>query len=586
MRYSVSLICLISSKFTLHASETSPYTKCTAQARASEELMGEKNWCTPPPGKSHQTEVSLKKFSGDLDVTLVIPGLKNCRTPSKAPSGLMVIALDNSGSLMETDPDNKRLNIVSNYLKKTLDELQSSFLSTDNQIPRLGTISYAGRTGFMETDQNGQIRYQSDGLNPVFTKKPCSNNNSLGEEKYPSEGHNTRWNETNKNNQLLSQCEYLPLVKMTERGSPSSETADRQVEFLKETTPKPRGATDYLYVFEASKSNDLLSSPASNSNSQNLIMISDGLPDLPIRRPESFCKEKAFLRNAPILTSENGKKFCYDSQFRVGVNQAHDYIEKEAVFQKTNIHHILYAPDNSFFVSQDDEGQLNPADFLIENSARSGDGSVKFYRATSDVEFQETLESITHLTSEESLQRIEINIKGSHSDSYQAVSTADFKKTFDLKFVGLQKGSYEINVRYLYGDSESQQTWNVTVEDRESTNLVTCEGNQDGTLTVDGDERDALQPKGDGFFPRRDKEGHIRAYRNNHPLNVLSGKYSFIDGLGGPDPRKMRLQGGAGNFCAVSVIGDSQNSFYHLFLLLSLLLATFAGSIYSFFKRF
>jgi hypothetical protein len=366
-------------------------------------------------------------------------------------------------------------------------------------------------------------------------------------------------------------------------------------------------------MLETAVGNRLLG--ASAKRSRHTIVITDGLPNVPRRRPEEVCKVKDYLSKDDLKTDplapNPDERFCDDRNFREGVDAAHSVALGQ--YASVNLHHILYwSAANKSFIDFDDKGTLNPADFLIENSARTGNGKVKFKAAVGPSDLQQALGGLISQFDAASLQRVEITVTDASLTTrpkYSAVSPSGFPAVrFDLKLLYLTTGRNTVRVDYIYGDRTVSETLTVDVLASGSPQGSFSCGAASSSFTVDGDRKDypvclrrdprdvipeppgecqganprpeceCKAPTGDGFLPFPDSEGNIRVYRNTDPVNQefesqdqFARARDFGAGKGDPKASDLRIQGGLGN-CGVVAGLDPQSARSTGWLTLSLLL--------------
>lgn len=544
------------------------YTKCAVQNPESSGL----DLCLP---LVNGTSEALQFVRDPLHNTLVaVVPVKNCRAPSTNVRGGLSLAIDNSASMRDdnTDPTNLRLDaaatILRNIQSNALAQLNGNIITTGSvDFPRVSAISYGGRQTIVESN----TVYESDGLNIkklIEYCKPAEGVVGTGnEEAYPN--GRTRWSQTaTGSTTLISRCELLkPFLASTSSSASSTIPGiERTIDFLTYTGQTPRGSTDLTYIFQAFSRSDMLA--GSGSTARNAILITDGLPNIPKRVPKSTCKEKSYLRKEEILTSESGVEYCSDRQFRIAANSANAMLEDYTNFKydTINLYTILFLGENGKgHIDIDDEGQLNPADFLIEASARTGNGKVKFKIARSATDLADYLASLYTSFSNTAVQRVEIKVN--NNPTYTAVSPGAPDKLFSLKFINLRDGANTVTVTTHYTDQSITKTYSINVATTGApTSPYECT-TADGTKTVDGDDPTDKTPKGDGVLPTPKSDGSgDRVYRNDDPVNELDpDDFNLVDDdnesvRAKVESKRLRLQGGTGNCGVISGLADTQAS--------------------------
>lgn len=440
------------------------YTKCSVQNPESSGL----DLCLPTANGTTETLQFVRDPSHNTLVA-VIP-VKNCRAASTNVRGGVSLAVDSSPSLKSDliDPNNIRLDaaatILRNLQSNAQTQLNANIITTGSvDFPRVSAVSYGGRQSQIVVDANNNPVLESDGLNTKTTPVYCKSAEGVEEEAYPS--GRDRWSQTaTGSTTLISRCELLaPFLASTASGAGSTTPGiERAVDFLKFTGATPRGATDLTYVFRAFSRTDMLVGSASTA--RNAILITDGLPNIPKRIPKTTCQEKSYLRNEQIDTSSSGIEYCSDRQFRLAVNNANAFLEDYTNFKfnSINLYTILFLGETGKgHIDIDDEGQLNPADFLIEASARTGNGKVKFKIARSAADLADYLTSLYPSFSNTAIQRVEIKVNS--NPAYTAVSPGSPDKLFSLKFINLRDGNNTVTVTTYYTDQTITKTFSVNV---------------------------------------------------------------------------------------------------------------------------
>ncbi len=585
-------------------------------------------YCIPAPGAQVPGRgLTFDVGNGGFDNMVLALPARNCRGPSNQYQGDVVLLLDSSQSLEKTDPNDERMTGTDGFVAELV-----ARTAGDAVAPSLGVISYGGRLRFLKDDPNrpGKPLYEKpadttrahtavfdlvscvdgDDTAELLTVYPAGQSREALADPFPSTDATTRWNDRTlpSDPYPLSTCEFLRAVSSQSTAVDSSTPGmERQKEFLKLPKGNPRGATDVSYMLDAMVDANLLG--GSTKLARHAIVITDGLPNTPVRRTKEFCLQKAYLPNSDFETDPNSpvpeELYCLDRNFREGVDAAHAKVLEK--FGQINIHHILYwsQPDESF-IDFDDQGTLNPADFLIENSARSGNGKVKFDFAQGPDELKRALNNILQRFDTNALQRVDITVtdsSGTTKPTYSAVSASDFasdlnsaekaqEQRFDLKILYLKTGTNSVKIDYVYADTTVSETLTVNVlANFTSTSSLECEA-KSSSFTVDGDRKDypyclnrdsrdvvpappsecrgsnqpeectCKAPEGDGFLPFPDENGNVRVYRNADATNETFEKQEqFSDVVtygtdnGSEDPRNLRIQGGTGNCGVVGGLG-------------------------------
>ncbi|MEY2987471.1 MAG: hypothetical protein RJB13_992 [Pseudomonadota bacterium] len=521
--------------------------------------------CLPGSGGTSTlpSAITLQSDGGTEGVTVFNWKVKNCKQKASQLRGRLSIVLDNSKSSTTTDPDATRANVINSFVNEfTLKALQSGVSTNDPIYPKIGLTSYNGRVGVSNSDT------PVDGYNAGFTPSYCSLST------YPAPESVTAWNESDGSTKY-SRCEYLPLVA----ADAYSIAVNNLRAFASFTATQPRGSTDFTYFFKAAESTLSVANPQNLGN--NVIVVTDGLPNIPKNVAAETCKSSPRLQNEEILSGvplsgAGTKEYCVDRQVLVAIDEAN----REALlpaYSNINFHHVLYTESQRAYFDYDEAGKpsVNPASFLIENSARTGNGKVKFSYATSENELQKQLEKTFDQMDLNALQYVRVRVQpaGGGEFNYNAVSPSAPNSDFSIKFVGLKTGTNKVTVSPVYQDgSSSSQTFDIIVgaNSASSSNLSCVK--QDTSLTVDGDPRGDKTPDGDGFY-HTPENGNFRDYRNNDPSNLISeNEFAVVgDEQASAGLRKLRLQGGTGNCGVMASVGRS-SSHSHM-LLWALLLA-------------
>ncbi|NBW81835.1 hypothetical protein EBR21_08780, partial [bacterium] len=212
------------------------------------------------------------------------------------------------------------------------------------------------------------------------------------------------------------------------------------------------------------------------------------------------------------------------------------------------------------------------AGFLIENSARTGNGKVKFSYARGSTELATKLSGLFDQFDKNALQyvKVEITPAGGSKFEYKAVSPAAPESTFEIKFIGLKAGSNTVKVTPVYQDGSSlnSSTFTVVVGNSTDTSLK-CTPIDDGK-TVDGDLIGSVDPKGDGFYATP-RSGQYRDYRNSDQGNKLASEFGVVGEANSLEEyARLRLQGGTGN-CGTIAGRTATNSWRDLLAMLLIL---------------
>ncbi|MCA2959851.1 MAG: OmpA family protein [Silvanigrellales bacterium] len=537
------------------AATVSNYTVCKIEDATSRE-----NWPLLCQRASDPGSATLNVTRNGRDAVVVDLPAKNCRPSENAIFGGVSLVVDSSKSVVTTDPKNERLEAATELLDAIAADANSGhpLADSDPNFPRVGVVSYGGRQGI----DNG---WEADGINVKYTPQYCLDGDAQTA-KFDSSGARARWQEKNSAGTLLSVCEFLrPVVANAQEG------LKRQNDFLQFTGSKPRGGTDVSHFSEAIAQTNMLK--GLQARAKNAIVITDGLPNIPKYVDAATCKTTEYLKNEKIETIKdkngNTREVCIYRQAQMAVDTANTFLENRAAdFAGINVYNVLFAPDDKVFYDVDTKGRINPPDFLIENSARTGNGKVKFAWARDKQQLTDFVkQTLTRRFDKASLQRV--TVKVNNNAAYNAVSpadtldAADTQSPFSVKLVGLQDNANTVVVTFVYADSEVSRTYtvNVSANGGTTTSPFECAQGPAGK-TVDGDEPDSLNPTGDGVLPPTTEGGYQRVYRNADDANVYN-RDELGAASGTPasapndspenedeDPRKLRLQGGTGN-CGV-----------------------------------
>ncbi len=367
--------------------------------------------------------------------------------------------------------------------------------------------------------------------------------------------------EAGSNSQLLSRCELIPI----------NTNSSRARSFIDFTVQNPRGATDFTYFLDAAQRTGAGLLGDSSNTSKNLIVITDGLPNIPKRIPRATCEKSSILMasitegDGKFFVDSEGREYCLDRQFKSAAEIANKYAEGSINFQGANttepqrfaainVYNLLFVSNGLAYSDVDYTSgeRLYPDDFLIENSARTGNGKVKFsYIRGANAEAQKTsfLESLSEFTDAHAIQRVVITVNG---NSYNAVSTGDFSKKFDLKLVGLVAGVNTVKIETYYSDSTIPTSSNLAVNlTAVSAFTQTNCSSGDINQTIDGEDPANSNPAGDGVLPYTTANGQqCRVFRNADASNARDLSSFYTQNYGESDRAKaarLRLQGGTGN---------------------------------------
>lgn len=510
--------------------------------------------------------INLQSDGGTEGVTVFNWKVKNCKQTAGQLRGRLSIVLDNSKSSTTTDPSATRATVLNSFINEfALKALQSGVSTGSSAYPRIALTSYNGRVGTLDNAN------PVDAYNAGFTPSYCSQST------YPTPDSISAWSESDGVSKF-SKCEYLPLVA----ADANSIAVNNIRAFAAFTAAQPRGSTDFTYFFKAAGATLAEANPQNLGN--NVVVITDGLPNIPKNVAAATCSSSPRLQNEEIVSGEpyqgaGTKDYCVDRQVLNAIDQAHNEAV-QSTYNTINFHHVLYTENQRAYFDYDDAGRpsVNPASFLIENSARTGNGKVKFSYATSESELLKQLSKTFDHMDVNALQYVSVKVEpaGGGEFNYNAVSPSSPESEFSIKFVGLKTGSNTVTVTPVYQDGSSTTqkfTVNVGANNTNSSNL-SCTS-QDTGLTVDGDPIGDKTPDGDGFY-HTPSNGDFRDYRNNDPSNLLSeNEFAVVgDEQAAAGLRKLRLQGGTGN-CGV-VAGRDESGGQTRALLWALLLAPLA----------
>ncbi len=490
--------------------------------------------------------------------------VKNCKVRTGFLRGKLALVLDNSASAATTDPDATRSGVLNSFMQNFVSRSFGSGVAPGQAgYPQLALVNYNGRSGTISTTN------RTDDYNPAFTPSFCANTQPA----FPAAAAFTRWNE-NSGSGKLNICEFLGLRETTDYSSVS----DLQ-QFATFAAAEPRGETDFTYFFKAAGS--IFPGTDTSTVGKHVLLITDGLPNVPKNVPESTCKSTPRLRNETIVTGNLlgvQRNYCVDRQAVQEVARAHEEALKSD-YSRINFHHVLYTSARRAYFDYDANGELklSPAEFLIENSARTGNGKVKFSYAKEESTLDSELKKVLESMDANALQYVDVRVQpagGGSALNYRAVSPGAPQQEFSIKFIGLKTGTNTVTVTPVYQDgSQSSKTFTVVAEanaaDGKPCSLA------DDNKTVDGDPIGSKTPKGDGFYNKPNSRGDLRDYRNADPANNLADREfaSVSDTQDSARLTKLRLQGGTGNCGVVAAAQGERSSAASLWNVLLLLVA-------------
>lgn len=555
--FSCAALACMSSFASIQSAQADTYAVCRQQPSSQRD-------CIPGSGGSSTlpATINLQSSGGSEGVTVFDWKVKNCKQKVGQLRGYLSIILDNSKSATTTDPSASRAVVLNRFIDEfARKSLQSGESSASVDFPKISLTNYNGRVGTLNS--NAPV----DEYNPGFTPSYCS------QSVYPAPESLTDWDEAEESTKL-SRCEYLPLVP----ADAGSSAVVNLKAFAAFAASQPRGSTDFTYFFRAAGTTLAGANPSNVGN--NVLVITDGLPNIPKNVAASTCKSSPRLQNEAIVSGEplrgaGTKEYCVDRQVLTAISEANAEALKPD-YQTINFHHVLYTENQRAYFDYDESGRprVNPASFLIENSARTGNGKVKFSYATDETELQNQLAKTFDNMDISALQYVRVQVQppgGVQAYEYNAVSPSAPGSDFSIKFIGLKTGSNTVTVTPVFQDrSSTSQTFTVNVGNTGNSDLSCSE--QDVNLTVDGDPIGDLTPNGDGFY-HTPKGGDFRDYRNSDPSNLLSeNEFAVVgDEQAAMGLRKLRLQGGTGNCGVVAGVSHSQSKTN--FMLWALLLA-------------
>ncbi|NBX17748.1 MAG: hypothetical protein EBR09_10315 [Proteobacteria bacterium] len=498
--------------------------------------------------------INISKAAGAGNAIAFNWPVRNCNDAAGQLRGQVMVIVDNSKSEATTDVGNLRAGVVMDFLEKFASKsnaASSGVASNDPSAPKLSVMNYNGRSGTQDTSQ------KIDDLNFKFDPDYCVKTTDT----FPSANASSRWDQTSGGSKL-SICEFLPF----DSGANSSAVANMK-NFVDFATDSPRGSTDFTYFFKGSlKAFGELANP--NNVGRNVVVVTDGLPNVPKNVAGATCAASARLSREPRKTEflvDKVQEYCVDRQAPASINAAHTEALTTA-FSEINVHHLLFAQDERAYFDYDDSGSpsLNPAGFLIENSARTGNGKVKFGFAKNKTDLTAAFDDLLLQFDKNALRYVKVEVTPAGSSAlppYNAVTPSAPLSTFDIKFIGLKTGTNVVKVTPVYQDGRSADsiTVNVVVGGTTDTDMK-CSEVADGK-TVDGDQIGSTDPAGDGFYAEPLPSGQYRDYRNADQGNRLAGDFGVV---GVPENKqdltKLRLQGGTGNCGNVAASAEGDRS--------------------------
>lgn len=475
--------------------------------------------------------------------------VKNCKSRLGQLRGQLSVVLDNSKSAATTDMSSTRAGVLNTFMQQFADNALNSGVNTNNPgYPQIALINYNGRAGLLDPNS------QEDSYNPKFTPSYCTSPSPA----FPDAAAVARWNEGDSGGKY-SVCEYLPL-----RIADSRAAVFPLQQFASFAAQAPRGSTDFTYFFKAAGT--VFQAANTGNVGRHVLTITDGLPNVPKNVAKETCESTPRLQKEAIVSGillGQQRQYCVDRQAVQAIADAHSEAQKSD-YAAVNFHHVLYTADQRAYFDYDENVQkLNPADFLIENSARTGNGKVKFSYAKQESELDASLDNLFTLMDANALQYVSVEVQPANL-KYKAVSPGAPGSEFSIKFIGLRQGANTVTVTSVYQDgSSSSQSFAVTVAPNTSPSTTAglqCTAAGDDK-TVDGDPIGAKSPKGDGFYNRPNNKGDYRDYRNADAANDLTeSEFASVDAdQSAAELTKLRIQGGTGN-CGVLSDADNKNN--------------------------
>lgn len=591
------------------------YTRCVAEPATAETA-----YCLPlPTGESSALSampaaLTIPTDSGNGSIgTALDLRLKNCRDKADTVMGDFALLVDNSASICWNPATGAGSDCAGNRVKLLAKPIADKLFELGGNGVRVGILGYGGRQG--EIDEKSTTNDTKYHFNPDFVKYRCFDTTDLT----GLDGHKTNksyitdpnrdddpWTVPISGGAYTSVCEMLPLS-----GSAGSTI---QNAFMTMAAEHPRGATDMTYFFDGMKTTTLLGNAgadASGANTgwaRNAIMITDGLPNIPRRIPKSVCRDSVVLLDSlkdnggNFYTDTNDHEYCIDRQFKYAAKQANDFLEGSIDFNGAaqspalprrfadiNLHNILFVNDGLAYSDVDwrhPGTTLYPSDFLIESSARTGNGKVKFhYIYGDDAQHENKINTLVTETlldhfNTHAVQRVVVTLNGPSTGyrdvTYNAVSPNNYDDEFGIKFTGLEKGNYSATVDTYYSDKKVSKTIAITVGDAAGTETTCSQAN--ANKTVDGSDPDKpreYKEGEDGILPytKPDDGNQCRVFRNADDGNQLdSGDFIKVKfGSNGLSLRAqadlLRLQGGTGNCGSIAAASGAAASSFLLALL-------------------
>lgn len=521
--------------------------------------------CIPGSGPAtnlvNNATINVSRAPGATGAVAFNWSVSNCFQPANQMRGQVMLIVDNSKSEETTDVGAKRGPAVQEFISKFVTAAQSSGVAPGNaSYPQLAVMNYNGRSGTEFSDQ------PEDVLNARFEPNYCNETTDI----FPSSNATARWG-TPADSSKISICENLPFASAADAAA-----INNMKSFVDFAVQMPRGSTDFTYFFRGTrKAYDKVNNAAGVG--RNVIVVTDGLPNVPKYVAASTCRNSVRLKNEAIVSGERlgrVQEYCVDRQAPQSIAAAHAEA-LTATFGEVNVHHILFTENQTAYFDYDDEGKatLNPAGFLIENSARTGNGKVKFKYARGQSQLTAGLDGLFAQFDKNALRfvRVEVTPASGGKLTYNAVSPSAPGSNFDIKFVGLQDGNNTVKVTPVYQDGRSADSSTFTIVVGNTTDpSMTCRAIDEGR-TVDNDPIGSKDPKGDGFYAAPSSSGQLRDYRNADEGNRLANEFGIVGESDNLESfSRLRLQGGTGN-CGVIGAGESTRQSErssHLMLLL------------------
>jgi hypothetical protein len=508
--------------------------------------------CIPGSGTAtnlvNNATINISRATGATGPVAFNWSVSNCFQPANQMRGQVMLIVDNSKSEETTDVGAKRGPAVQEFISKFVTAAQSSGVAPGNaSYPQLAVTNYNGRSGTEFSDQ------PEDVLNARFEPDYCTETTDI----FPSSNATARWG-TPADSSKISICENLPFASAADAAA-----INNMKSFVDFAVRMPRGSTDFTYFFRGTKKAYEKVNNAAGVG-RNVIVVTDGLPNVPKYVAAATCRNSPRLKNEAIVSGERlgrVQEYCVDRQAPQSIAAAHTEA-LTAPYGEVNVHHILFTENQVAYFDFDDEGKatLNPAGFLIENSARTGNGKVKFNYARGQSQLTAGLDGLFAQFDKNALRfvRVEVTPASGGKLTYNAVSPSAPGSNFDIKFVGLQDGSNTVKVTPVYQDGNSSASSTFTIVVGNSTdNTMTCKAIDEGR-TVDGDLIGSKDPKGDGFYAAPSPSGQLRDYRNADEGNRLANEFGIVGESDSLESfSRLRLQGGTGN---CGVIGEDKTN--------------------------